>query len=123
MLFGDESSPAPPPAAAGNEPLAARMRPRSFAEFEGQSHIIAKHGIESVEDVIETIARGKIVRTRPGRVNVQLKDTIASLVLESRGKRETWILTGFTKEKPTGFFNLRQLTGPVFFKGNQGVPR
>ena len=89
-----------------------------FKGGSGLSHIIAKHGIESVEDVVETIAKGRIVRTRPGRLEIISENTTAVLGLVRRSNRETWVLTGFTKVKPTGFFNLRELTGPVFFKQN-----
>ena len=90
-----------------------------FKGGSGLSHIIAKHGIESVEEVVETIANGKIVPSlRPNRVDVIHNDTVATLALVKAGNRETWILTGFTKEISTGFFNLRELTGPIFFKKN-----
>lgn len=96
-------------------------RPGEGIEFKGGSglsHIIAKHGVETVEEVVNTIAKGRIVPRSPDRVNFQLGDTVASVVLESRGKRETWVLTGFTKNKPSGFFNLRELSGPIFFNRN-----
>ena len=89
----------------------------------GLSHIIAKHGIESVEEVVETIATGKIIRKRSDRVDIELKESVASLVLVSRGQRESWILTGFAKDKFTGFFNIRDLIGPIFFKNSEGVSR
>lgn len=43
-LFASESSPAPVPARAwtGAVPLAARMRPRTLAEYGGQDHILGK---------------------------------------------------------------------------------
>jgi len=91
-----------------------------FKGGSGLSHIIAKHGIESVEDVIETIAKGKIVpNPRPNRVDVLQGKTSVTLALKKFGNRETWVLTGFTKGKATGFFNLRELTGPIFFVGKR----
>lgn len=84
----------------------------------GLSHIIAKHGIEVVEDVVETIAKGKIIPRSRNRVNILSRETLISLALIKNGKHESWVLTGFTKGQPSVFFNLRKLTGSVFFKGS-----
>ena len=107
----------------GQEGITVRWgKPGAGIDFKGGSglsHIIAKHGIESVEEVVETIAKGKIVRVpeKPDRLHIESGNTRATLVVESKGKRETWILSGYTKKKSTSFFNLRQLTGPIYFKG------
>ena len=98
-------------------------KPGSGPEFRGGSglsHIIAKHGIEVMEDVVGTVAKGKISRVpdKPDRLILDHGNTRAVLALIKDGKLENWVLTGFERGKPNLNFNLRELTGPVFFKGN-----
>ena len=91
-----------------------------FGGGSGLSHIIAKHGIEVVEDVVETVAKGKIVKVADDtkKLLVERGNNRAVLALIKDGKRETWLLTGYERNKLNVNFNLRELTGPVFFKGN-----
>ncbi|MEO3429724.1 hypothetical protein AAFN88_12740 [Pelagibius sp. CAU 1746] len=44
----------------------------------------------------------------------------AVLVLQNAktGKKESWLLTGYTKGDTDINFDLSQLTGPLFFKAN-----
>ena len=90
-----------------------------FKGGSGLSHIIAKHGIEVMEDVVETVAKGKIVRAldKPDRLLLKSGENIAVIALIKEGKRESWLLTGYERKQPNLNFNLRELTGPVFFKG------
>ena len=86
----------------------------------GFSKIIAKHGIEVIEDVIETLSRGRIVGARfPGtdneRKTIRYKNTLISLALYKDHNRETWLLTGYRKGKDISF-DMSKLIDPVFFK-------
>ena len=93
-----------------------------YSNGSGWSHIIAKHGIEVVDDVIDVIAHGTIYERRVDRgvVKVTLlhNNHKATLVLSSPTdpRPNSWLLTGF--EEGTGKdvrFDLSQLDGPVFF--------
>ena len=91
-----------------------------FRGGSGLSHIIAKHGVEVMEDVVETISKGKIVNVPrdPKRVIVESGTNRAVLRLTRDGKRESWLLTGYERGKPDLNFNLRELTGPIYFRKN-----
>ena len=91
-----------------------------FAGGSGVSHIIAKHGVERLEGVFETIAKGKVLPQRPGvtdRILIERGNDIAILLLQSKGKQETWVLSGYERRGRDAFFDLSQLKGPVFFNG------
>lgn len=90
-----------------------------FRGGSGFSHIIAKHGIEQVEEVVETVSKGKIVRApdKPDRLFLKRGENLAILKLTRDGNRESWVLTGYERKKFDANFNLRKLTGPIFFKG------
>ena len=107
----------------GQEAITFRWgKPGSGPKFRGGSglsHIIAKHGIEVMEDVVETISKGKIVRgpDNPGRLLMKNGENIAVIALIKEGKRESWVLTGYERGKPNLNFNVGELTGPIYFKG------
>ena len=87
----------------------------------GLSHIIAKHGAEAVEPVLETIARsGKVKRVvfknKDRRV---LRHGSHEVILDLRmyGKRMTWLLTGYKIGPDTDIpTNLDRIPGPFFFR-------
>ena len=89
----------------------------------GLSHIIAKHGIETIEGVIEAIARGTAKKTQiTSRIIIEHKDhnVFVELVTGKKGQEPVWIVTGY---KPGSgsirHFNLRLLDGPLFFRGTK----
>lgn len=93
-----------------------------YVKGSGLSHIIAKHGVEVVDDVVETIARGP-VKIDPSRTSlraiIDYKGHRKVLELHRFGKRETWLLTGYrTPEGANIKFDLSKLTGSMFFKTN-----
>ncbi|HEY8477115.1 MAG TPA: replication-associated recombination protein A [Chloroflexota bacterium] len=45
MRLFDDDPPSPPASSAAGEPLAARVRPRSFDEFVGQEHLVRPDGV------------------------------------------------------------------------------
>lgn len=97
---------------------------KQYKNGEGLSHIIAKHGPEVVEDVLETLARGTatLQQSAKGRLRLRLKsgDNVAFLALDRFGNRETWLLTGFsTREGANWGFDLKKLGKPLFFRGKR----
>ena len=95
---------------------------KKYRKGGGLSHLIAKHGVEIVDDVIETIAKGTPVE-RVGygsdkRLVLHYRGHEAVLSLYREEGRETWLLTGF-KTGPTDInFDLSELKGPLFFKAD-----
>lgn len=95
---------------------------RKFQKGSGFSHIIAKHGIEVIEGVLETIARGRIaaVKPIPGRMTIEYNRhrVVIQKILGTKGQ---WIITGYKRskkpEKADKQFDLRALKGPLFFRG------
>lgn len=91
----------------------------------GFSKIIAKHGIEVIESIINTIARGKIAERRDvgikkKRFHIQYKGFRAVISKFNRNNVEAWLLTGFEIGDPSILdkpFDLNKLDAPVFFKG------
>ncbi|NIA72527.1 hypothetical protein HBA54_28460, partial [Pelagibius litoralis] len=88
----------------------------------GLAHVIAKHGAEVVDDVIETIAKGTLARE-------QGSGTGKKIVLSHRGHeavisfykgatRQTWLLTGFKTGLTDINFDISRLRAPIFFKPN-----
>ncbi|NIA72535.1 hypothetical protein HBA54_28500, partial [Pelagibius litoralis] len=72
---------------------------KKYKKGSGLSHIIAKHGAEVVHDVIETVAKGMVIR-RVGqgegeRVVLYFKGHEAALSLFQSENRQTWLLTGY----------------------------
>jgi hypothetical protein len=69
--------------------------------------------------VVETVSKGKIVRApdKPDRLFLKRGENLAILKLTRDGNRESWVLTGYERKKFDANFNLRKLTGPIFFKG------
>ena len=93
---------------------------RQYRGGSGLSHIIAKHGPEVMQDVVETIAKGTHVlvnRDLGTKMIIQHGRRKAVLVLvEARtGTRGSWLLTGYEKGKPDINFDLSQLRRPIFF--------
>jgi len=108
----------------GQEAITFRWgKPGSGPKFRGGSglsHIIAKHGVEVMEDVVETISKGKIVGSseKSDRLLIKSGNDIAVIGLIKGRNRQSWVLTGYERGKPDQNFNLRELTGPIFFKPN-----
>ena len=96
-----------------------------FKRGMGFSKIIAKHGIEVIEPIINAIARGKImgrrdVNTKDERFHIEYKGFRAVFAKYNNNKIETWVLTGYELGDPSVVdkpFDLNKLVGPVFFKG------
>ena len=89
----------------------------------GMAQIIAKHVPEVMPEVIETISKGthEISKSSVGqKMIIRHNDYTAVLVLvdTASGKRGSWLLTGFEKGDTDINFDLRQLTGPLFFRSN-----
>ena len=87
----------------------------------GLSHIIAKHGVEVVEPIVETIARGGISRWQSGGSNLRAvlghRGHEVILDLHHFGKRRTWLVTSFRKGPNTDIpTNLSSVSGPLFFR-------
>jgi hypothetical protein len=86
------------------------------------SHIIAKHGAEVLDDVVETIAKGIPIWEQGAgitkRVVLQYRQHEAVLSLYKSGDRHTWLLSGFKTGQTDINFDLSQLRGPIFFKPN-----
>ena len=84
--------------------------------------MIAKHGVEVVDDLIETIAKGTPIGgpidDKTTRVILYHRGHEAILSLYRGEGRETWLLSGY-KTGPTDInFDLSELKGPLFFKPN-----
>ncbi len=92
-----------------------------YVKGSGLSHIIAKHGVEVVDDVVETVARGsaKIVRFGTDqRAIITHKGRQAILGLFRFEKRETWLITGYRTDSKTALkFDLSKFERPIFFAG------
>ena len=85
----------------------------------GLSHIIAKHGVEVIEPVLEAIARAAPVPNHLIGAKVVLEHGGHRVVLSRRffGKRETWLVTGFMKGPNTDIpTNLNAIAGAFFFR-------
>lgn len=95
---------------------------KNYRKGGGLSHIIAKHGPEVLDDVVETIAKGIPIREQGTgvmkRVVLQHKGHEAVLSLYKSGDRQVWLLTGFKTGKSDINFDLSQLKDPIFFKPN-----
>ena len=96
-----------------------------FKRGMGFSKIVAKHGIEVIEPIINTIARGKImgrrdVGTKKERFHIEYRGFRAVISKFNRNNVEAWLLTGFEIGDPSILdnpFDLNKLDAPVFFKG------
>ncbi len=95
--------------------------PPKYRRGSGLSHIIAKHGVEVLEDVIHTIARGTSGFKGQGK-NRKLElvhgGNLVILKLFRDGNRETWLLSGYKIGDPKKTdipFDLSQIKGPVYF--------
>ena len=66
----------------------------------GLSHIIDKHGMDSVNKIGEVVKDGKIVHpeNNPKRISIEGKNFHIGLRQQWGGKKKTWIITGFEKE-------------------------
>ncbi|MCZ6743419.1 MAG: hypothetical protein O7D31_01860, partial [Alphaproteobacteria bacterium] len=92
---------------------------KQYLKGSGLSHIIAKHGVEMVDDVLETVARGKLTDIDRGRALITHKGHKAVLSLHRFGERETWLLTGYRTPKGNDInFDLSKLRDSMFFKTN-----
>lgn len=67
----------------------------------GLSHIVAKHGQETVDKLHKTLVGGKLgpVYEQGRKRNVTLGGSTAALRLDRDGKRETWVVTSFDTNK------------------------
>ncbi|MEQ8193821.1 MAG: hypothetical protein RIB59_04965, partial [Rhodospirillales bacterium] len=95
---------------------------KDFKGGSGISHIIAKHGVEVLEDVAATITHGEKRLVKIGskkRLEITNGDNRATLALDRFGNQETWVLTGFKKGNTDRHFDLSRVNGPVFFKGRE----
>ncbi|MBL8663556.1 MAG: hypothetical protein JNM29_12050, partial [Candidatus Odyssella sp.] len=86
----------------------------------GLSHLIAKHGIEHIRPMVETIARGKISPhpKSPGRLLVEHGDQLVVLARDYSKAREIWIITSYSRKKIVRDvpFDLSRLRRPIFFE-------
>ncbi len=85
----------------------------------GLSHIVAKHGPEVVDDVVEAIAKGELrfVNVDKTRVALSLGDTEAILSLDRSGEKNVWLLTGFRIGEGNDVrFDLSAIQRPMFFE-------
>ena len=93
---------------------------KKYKKGGGLSHIIAKHGIEVVDDVIETIAKGKLFRKQgPGtgeKIVFSHRGHEAVISFYKGATRQTWLLTGFKTGDTDINFDISQLRAPIFFK-------
>ncbi|MEQ9609043.1 MAG: hypothetical protein RLN99_15395, partial [Kiloniellaceae bacterium] len=93
---------------------------KKYRKGGGLSHIIAKHGVEVVDDLIETIAKGTLlggpIDGKTTRVILYHRGHKVFLNLYRGEGRETWLLTGYKTGPSDINFDLSQLTGPLFFK-------
>ena len=91
----------------------------------GLSRIVAKHGIEVIERIVNAIARGKVRNwydrgTKMERVEIEYDGVLVILNRYFDKDRKTWLLSGYEigdpilVDKP---FDLNALTESVFFKG------
>ena len=95
---------------------------KKYKKGGGLSHVIAKHGVEVIDDLIETIAKGTPIGgpidEKTARVILYHRGHEAILSLYRGEGRETWLLSGY-KTGPTDInFDLSELKGPLFFKPN-----
>ena len=96
-----------------------------YDDGNGLSKIVAKHGIEVIEKIVNAIARGKVRRwydrgTKSERVEIEYEGVLVVLNRYHHNDRKTWLLTGYEIGNPILVdkpFDLNALTGPVFFKG------
>jgi len=95
---------------------------KNYRKGGGLSHIIAKHGAEVLDDVVETIAQGIVIRRiGPGegeRVVLLHRGHEAILSLYRGEGQEVWLLSGYRIGTSDINFDLSQLRGPIFFKPN-----
>ncbi len=70
----------------------------------GLQHISAKHGTETLLNIIDVIDNGDIVRYVEGNKTVILGNGTYEcvLALTNNGQQETWLLTGWKKNKKAG---------------------
>ena len=95
----------------------------------GLSHVIDKHGIEVMEDVVEAIARGTAVGQGPGRIafDYNRHRAVIKKFKDPNTGQQLWVvddyqfLSGFKKstkqENVDRPFDLTKITGPIFYRG------
>ncbi len=94
----------------------------------GLSKIIAKHGLEGVETVLEAVAKGKVSELADKNkllINYNNSEIVLTLLKEGKkmAYKDTWVLTGFRIGDPEAFFDLSKLRGPLYFRGVGAVQR
>lgn len=93
---------------------------RKYKGGSGLSHIIAKHGVEVVEQVVEAISQGRVEfvgQDISRRALIDLGEDRAILSLYRSGKRETWLVTGFVRAHSTDApFDLSTIDGPIYHR-------
>jgi len=95
---------------------------KKYRKGGGLSHIIAKHGPEVLDDMVETIAKGIPIQQRGQgtgeRIVLLHRGHEVVLSLYRGQERETWLLTGYKTGVSDINFDLSQLNAPIFFKAN-----